>query len=505
VDDHLVSFGRYSLDPHRRVLRHDGAEVGLGGRAMDILCVLAAHAGEPVSKHMLMDLVWPGQAVEENALQAQISGLRKVLGFPGQQHVLTVPGRGYRLLRADAAGASPAVAEPPAIVILPFANISGDPGQDYFADGMCDEITTALSRARSFFVIARNSAFTYKGRAVDVRQVGRELRVRYVVEGSTRVASGRVRITVQLIDASNGHHLWADRFDGDLADVFALQDRVTESVAGAIEPALRDAEIARAVTRPTDSMDAYDLYLRAQAEYYTLSRVGSDAAAELLRRAIRLDANYTVAKAALAWLHVYRETQGWCGPEDRAIAIALAREAFPADRGDPRTLSNVGHVLSYFAEDDEQAQTAVDRALRLNPNSAHVSHRAGWVYYHSAQPDAAIDCFERAMRLSPLDPEAGFFLGGCAGAHLMAGRTDECLALALRAIREMPGWVINHRFAMWALVRLGRLDEAKEIVQRVQSMTGGDRQALLRISRFGNNRAFNEEYSAVLRAVGVTE
>ena len=260
MDSDPVSFGPYTLDPRRRVLHCHGTEHGLGNRAMDILCVLAARGGEPVPKQTLMELVWPGQVVEENALQAQVSGLRKALGPEAQTYLVTVPGRGYRLLCTEPGSTPPGLSATPAIVVLPFDNMSGDPGQDYFADGMCDEITTALSRARSFFVIARNSAFTYKGRAVDVRQIGQELGVRYVVEGSARVAAGQVRITVQLIDTSTGHHLWADRFDGSLADIFALQDRITASVASAIEPALLDAEIARSAARQTESMNAYDLY-----------------------------------------------------------------------------------------------------------------------------------------------------------------------------------------------------------------------------------------------------
>jgi adenylate cyclase len=504
MDEDLISFGPYSLDRRRRILRLDGIEVGLGGRAMDILCVLASERGEPVSKHVLLERVWPGLIIEENALQAQISNLRKTLGAAGKEHLVTIPGRGYRLLSDEATSVSPPASPPPAIVVLPFTNISGDPGQDYYADGMCEEITTALSRARSFHVIARNTAFTYKGRAVDIREVGRELGVRYVLEGSTRIAASRIRITVQLLDASGGYHLWADRFEEDLADVFALQDRVAESVVGAIEPRLWRAEVTRAVTKPTEHMDAYDLYLRALAQYHTSSRAGVEEAIRLLYTVLGIDPRYTLAKATLAWLHLYRETIGWGKAEDKGIAVGLAWEAMEEDRDDPRILSDTGHILSHFAVDHGQARAMLDRALRLNPNSVPVLNRAGFVYYHCGEPEVAIGLFERAMRLNPLDPEMGFVLGGCAGTHLMAGRDEEALALALRGMKEMPRWIPNYRYAIWALVRLGRLDEARHIVRHLQD-AGEDQRLALQRRPQSLKRAFGDEYVAVLRLVGAAE
>lgn len=224
----------------------------------------------------------------------------------------------------------------------------------------------------------------------------------------------------------------------------------------------------------------------------------------LLRRAIDLDGNYSLAKATLAWGHVSRTSFGWDDAGEREVAIELARDAYAAHRDDPRTLSNVGHTFSHFLYDLDQAQAAVDRALRLNVNSAHVLHRSGWVYFHRNEPDAAIGFFARAMQLSPLDPETGYMLGGSAGAHLMVGRNNEALALALRAIKESPNWITNYRFAIWALVRLGRIEEAKEMVNRVPHGSGPDPLAPLRRQR-PYSRAFNEEYLWVLRQVGVPE
>ena len=222
----------------------------------------------------------------------------------------------------------------------------------------------------------------------------------------------------------------------------------------------------------------------------------------LLHRAIETDPGYTLAKSTLAWLHVYRDSQRWSGAGDREAAVILARDAFAAHSDDPRTLSNVGHTFSHYAYDLDQAQGAADRALQLNPNSAHVLHRAGWVYLHRCEADPAIGFFARAMQLNPLDPEIGFILGGSAAAHLMAHRDEEALALASRGIKEMPTWVSNYRFTIWALVRLGRIDKARDMVQRFAQVSGHDRLALLRRHR-SYSQAFNDEYVEVLRLVGV--
>ena len=275
MENEEIRFGRFRLDLGRPELRCDGQPVRIHRHALGILCVLAEAKGEIVSKDELMARLWPGRIVEEGNLHVHVSALRKSLDEHGVGHsiVVTVPGRGYRLADLNGARSAPLaegslpsqlpLPDKPSIAVLPFANLSGDPAQEYFADGMVEEITTALSRIRWLFVIARNSSFTYKGQAVDVKQVGRELGVRYVLEGSVRKSGTRVRITTQLIDATNGAHLWADHFDGSLEDVLDLQDQVAISVAGVIEPALRAAEIRRAVDQPRHDPTAYDLYLRA--------------------------------------------------------------------------------------------------------------------------------------------------------------------------------------------------------------------------------------------------
>jgi TolB-like protein len=302
-----ISFGRFRLDLARRELRRDETPVRLGSRALDILCVLASAEGRVVTKDELMARVWAGVVVEEHNIHVHISALRKAFeeDGDGESWIVTVPGRGYRLLRpreppaADdpAPGRSLPVADKPLLAVLPFLNLSGDPEQEYFADGMVEDIITALSRIRWLFVIARNSSFTYKGQNIDMKRVGRELGVRYVLEGSVRKGGDRVRITCQLIDAGTGAHLWADHFDGPLEDIFDLQDKVASSVAGVIEPALQEAEIARSTGRATTDLTAYDLYLRAYAMVWSSARQIPEALG-LLEQAITLDPRYG---PALAW------------------------------------------------------------------------------------------------------------------------------------------------------------------------------------------------------------
>src|SRR5712671_957611 len=303
MDRDEVNLGRFRFDLRQRELKRDGLPVQLGGRARDILWVLASANGEVVSKDELMTRVWPGLAVEENNIQVHISALRKALdeGKDGQAYVVTVPGRGYRLVGTKAAPSfsvrdvdtrpGPVIPDKPSIAVLPFQSMSDDPGQQYFADGVVEEIITALSRFSGLFVIARNSSFTYKGRSVDIKQVGAELGVRYVLEGSVRKTANRVRITGQLIDASNGAHLWADRFDGALGDIFDLQDQVTSSVVGAIAPKLEQAEIERAKRKPTESLDAYDYFLRGIASAHRMSSEATGEALRLFAKSSELDAD----------------------------------------------------------------------------------------------------------------------------------------------------------------------------------------------------------------------
>jgi TolB-like protein len=297
--DDAIEFGPFRLDLRRRQLSRGGKAVALGSRALDLLCALAAARGELVTKDRLMAQLWPGIAVEEHNLYVHISTLRKTLGTEEneQAYLITVPGRGYRFIGAQpAADPHPGeaykdlpAADRPSIAVLPFQNMSGDPEQDYFADGMVEELTTALYRFKHLFVIASNSSFAYKGRSIDVKQIGHELGVRYLLEGSVRHSENRVRIAGKLIDAASGAHLWGDRFEAGLEDVFALQDRVTASVIGAIAPKLEAAEIERARRKPTDRLDAYDCYLRGAPIASATVKAANDDALRWLHKAVALD------------------------------------------------------------------------------------------------------------------------------------------------------------------------------------------------------------------------
>ena len=318
--------------------------------------------------------------------------------------------------------------------------MSGDPEQEYFADGIVEDITTAIARLPWLFVIARNSSFTYKGKAVDVKQVGRELGVRYVLEGSVRKAANRVRITGQLIDTTTGAHIWADRIDGALDDIFELQDQVASSVAGAIEPKLRLAEIERAARKPTDSLDAYDLYLRALAQLYKYTEESIREAITLAKRALMIDPSYAPAAAITGWCRVQQRLQGWGPVSDAEIAdsVVLARQAIEAGRDDPDPLWMAGWTVLLFEGDYAAGVSAVDRALALNPNSAIAWSARGWALAFRNQPVAAIEALEQAIRLSPLDPLAYLSMAGLAFAHLAAGRFEDAIASADRAMQALP-------------------------------------------------------------------
>jgi adenylate cyclase len=313
----------------------------------------------------------------------------------------------------------------PSIAVLPFQNMSGDPEQEYFADGMVEEITTALSRIRSLFVTARNSAFTYKGRAVDVRQVGRELGVRYVLEGSVRKAGSRVRITGQLVEAATGVHLWADRFEGTLDDVFELQDRVASSVAAAIEPNLRAAEITRAQRKPTESLRAYDLVLRAFPLLQKRDRESLAEAERLLQTAINIDAGYALALVRLAVCHWIMVSQNWADRADPAVndMVQLARTALAQDANDPEVLRLAGLILALPGSDLSGGIGLTNRAIELNPNNAIALQQAALLYVYAGEPQMATALLDRSTRLNPLDRTLDFYLAHAIG-HFVAGQFD---------------------------------------------------------------------------------
>jgi len=477
-----ISFGRFRLDLARRELRRDQKLVRLGSRALDILCVLASAGGKVVTKDELMERVWAGVVVEEHNIQVHISALRRALAEDGddESRIVTVSGRGYRFLdsphppAADNGGAEPSgpAAAHPSLAVLPFLNLSGDLEQEYFADGMVEEITTALSRIRWLSVTARNSSFTYKGQHVDVKRVGRELGARYVLEGSVRRSANRIRITAQLIDAGTGAHLWADHFDGPLEEVFELQDKVASSVAGVIEPALEAAETARSSGRPTTDLTAYDLYLRAHAMVWSSARQIPEALG-LLERAIARDPRYgpALAWAAFCCFRLILDGRSDSPTAHRRKGVDFARLALEVAGDDPGVLANAAQVLAYFGEDMSAMMALVDRALALNPNFARGWHVGGILRLFAGHPDLAIEYADTALRLSPR-ARVGTPLTVIGAAHLLARRFDQAVPKLLLAIQEDPSFPAPYRYLAACYAHMGRLGEARAIVARLRGITG---------------------------------
>ena len=387
-------------------------------------------------------------------------------------------GRGHagegaeRQRRGSGEGNTLLLPDKPSIAVLPFANMSGDPEQEYFADGMVEEIITALSRIRWLFVIARNSSFTYKGQAVDVKQVGRELGVRYVLEGSVRKGGNRVRITGQLIDAETGTHLWADRFDGLIEDVFELQDKIAISVAGVIEPALQAAEMRRSAARRTPDLTAYDLYLRAFAAFYPITQEGFVEALRLLEQAIAIDPHYGPALAWAAECHLQLVINGWVRePEtSRRKGSDLARQALQVAQNDPRILAVAALVLAQSGEDIGAMIGLVDRALALNPSYAQGWSISGLLRLWVGQPDLAIEHIETSLRLSPRE-RIGVPLFVVGTGYFFKRRFDEAASKLLLAIQDNPGSPAAYRALAACYAHMGRLDEARAIVARLRAIT----------------------------------
>jgi TolB-like protein/class 3 adenylate cyclase len=384
----------------------------------------------------------------------------------------------------------------PSIAVLPFANMSGDPEQQYFADGMVEEIITALSRIHWLFVIARNSSFTYKGDAVDVKQVGRELGVRYVLEGSVRKGGNQVRITAQLIEAESGAHLWADRFDGSLEDVFELQEKVAVSVAGVIEPTLQAAEIRRSANRPTNDLTAYDLYLRALAEISACEKDRMLQALAWLDQAIEREPRYGPALALAAAYRVDLENHSWAEDteQNRLAAIDFARRALRDGADDPTVLGRAALALGRLGEDIDAAIALIDRALALNPSFAYGWYWSGWLRLIAGQADLAIQHFETSLRLSPRDQQ-GFHLAGIGMALFIKQRFADAAATLRVAMEALPSFTPTYRTLAACYAHMDRLDDAREIIRRLRLLTP----AVVPTIRFFRNPEHRELFLSGLR------
>jgi adenylate cyclase len=470
-----LSEANAGLSPDRHINFRIGVHVG------DIMVKGGDLFGDSVNiAARLQTLASAGSVCVSGVAHDQI---RKILPFAfsdlGAQQVKNIdePVRAFALVAGRAAvvtapanaSAPLALPDKPSIAVLPFTNMSGDPEQEYFADGIVEDIITALSRFKSLFVIARNSSFTFKGRAVDIKEVGRRLGVRYVLEGSVRKASGKVRITGQLIDAATGAHLWADRFERDLTDIFAIQDEVTIAVISAIEPKLSQTEIAMATRRRPENLTAYDFYLRAMPQYYLMTREGLAEAIRLAHRALELDPRFGAVAAVAGLCHALNVVYGYASdPQfDRKEAVRLVRLALSIDDSDPDTLARASVISAFMVGDTEAAIEMADRAVALNPNSWATWTSRGHVYRIAGLPEEAIQSFERAIRMSPVDPRQHTTLSGIGLALIELRRFDEAIVAGKKALRQNPSFVPTYQCLASAFAHLGRDADAHEAAARV--------------------------------------
>jgi TolB-like protein len=488
-------FADCALDTDRRELRRGTTLVAVEPQVFDLLAHLIRHRDRVISKDELLASIWHGRIVSESALFNRVNAVRTAIGDTGseQRLIKTLPRKGIRFVgevREDetpptshtglateipSSGGPLAQKEPypqlparPSIAVLPFANMSGDLEQEYFADGISEDLITGLSRIRWLFVIARNSSFVYKNRAIDVKQVSRELGVRYVLEGSVRRAGKHVRISAQLVDATTGGHHWAERYDRELGDIFAVQDEITRSVAAAIEPHLLAAEGLRALSRSSDDIEAWELVARAQTHFWRMTRADNEMAVKPLEQAIAAHPDYAPARGLLAFCLLFAVHMGWI---DRDRALAPGRQhAIRAIALDDR--HHWGHIaLGYWSMMErrtEESIAAFRRAVSLNPNSAAAHSHLSRGFAFAGRDRDAIEHGEEAIRLSPLDPEMALFLGAIAVAHYAAGRYGQAIERSLEAQRLRPGFQGSRRLLCVSLAQAGRIDEARSLLVAIR-------------------------------------
>ena len=484
-----------------------GLHVGEAEAAGEKVAGIAVHIASRV-----MSTAGPGEVVVSGTLRDLVAGSGLEFGDRGLQELKGVPGE-WRLWVLTGEGATgppgtrPSLPLPdkPSIAVLPFTNLSGDPEQDYFADGIVEEIIIGLSRIKWIFVIARNSSFAYRGKAMDVKQVGRELGVRYLLEGSVRKSGDHVRIAAQLIDTETGAHIWADHYDRALDDIFAVQDELTISVVGVIEPTLRKAEIERARRKRPESLDAYDLYLRALPFAFTAMPEDADTALTLLERAIELQPDYAAAHATIAWCHEQRYLRGGLDEDVKQAALRHARSAIAVGGDDAAALATAGFVVAVVEYDYETATAAFDRSFALSSSSALALGFSSIVRAWQGDDAIAVDHAERAIRLSPFDPLLYVPYIGLAYAHFAAGRFEEAAAAAGQASQSNPKFSMPYVLQAAALASLGRSEEARVLADGLREAEPGlTISTAIRSARFANP-AKNDELGDALRRAGLPE
>jgi adenylate cyclase len=469
-----IKFGPFCLDFERRELSRLGAVVPLGHRATEVLCALVAARGALVTKDELMKLVWPGLTVEENNLQVQISSVRKALqcGDDAPDYVVTVPGRGYRFIglqgsaNAEHLEAGQIAPDKPSLIVLPFDNLSGDPEQQYFSDGIADDIAADLSKVSGLLVIARNSALVYRGRAVKVQEVSRELGVRYVLQGSVRKVGNRVRIVMQLIDGQTGTQLWAERYDRELTDIFAVQDEVAAEIVSALAVTLTQGEWGRMQRKDTDNLEAYDNYLRGRQLVFQRSARAVEEARPPLERAIELDPQFARAYSMLACTYILDHANDWhdAGGKTLEKAYALAQEAVARDSDDPEAHWALGWTLLLGRQHD-RSMAEVRTALRCDPNFALAYSLLGQVLYYSGRSTEALQPLATAFRLDPnndQDPHLHYL----AQAYFCMGRYEDAAAVLKRRIIRKPDTDMSRVLLASCYGHLGRVEEARSLWQK---------------------------------------
>lgn len=510
------TFGKFRLDPQQRTLLGDGVPLELKSKAFDILCVFAAARGELVTKDELMAKVWPGLVVEENNIQVHVSALRKALGEErgAPVHLVTIPGRGYRLLgvaqdslppaQAPGGAGAAALRERPSIAVLPFQNLSSDPEQAYFADGVVEDIITGLSRVKWLSVIGRSSSFVYKGKDVDVKQVEQELAVRYVLQGSVRRVAERIRIATQLVETQGGTQVWAERYDRRLGDLFEVQDEIAMSVVGAIEPGLRKIEVERVRRKRPETLDAYDLVLRALPFLYKLMPEASAPAIPFLQKALELEPGYPVAHAMLAWCFHVRFSRGGLHPEDRQRSIRHAQSAVAGGSDDALTLAIAAFVIWFDQHDVPAAFDLFDRALALSNSSVVALCTSAVALAWTGESETAIARAERALKLSPFDSLNYLSYVALAGANFRLGRYELAHAWARRAVEANPDFSVPYAYLAAALVRLGREADARDTVRMLLKLDPGFTIARYRVV-VGVNAEVFDDFAQAWRQAEVPE
>jgi TolB-like protein len=519
-------FEQFAFDTDRRELRRGADVVSVAPQVFDLLDYLIRNRERVVSKDDLISAIWNGRIVSDAALTTRLNIARSLIGDTGseQRLIKTLPRKGFRFVGpvpeeqeppvgavadnpVEPSKAALALPDKPSIAVLPFQNMSGDPEQEYFADGMAEDILTGLARHRWLFVIARNSSFTYKGRAVDVRQVGRELGVRYVLEGSVRRGGSRVRFTAQLVDAATGNHVWGEKYDGEAENLFDLQDRITEAVVGILEPTIQLAEIERARRKRPENLGAYDYYLRALALTDALTRDAIQAMRNNCLQAIALDPTFAPAYAMAARTYIQTYTQGWTvdEPRERAEVLDLVERGLRADRLDPLMLGTAGHCFAWFAYDLAKGIAYIDEALSVNPNHAHAYLQSGVVRTRAGDTEVAIKHLNHARRLSPRDSRGYAIFQALALAHQVDGNLEMARHWAHRAVQHNPNYLPGWTVLASSAALMGRDAEAKVAAQ---TLLGLDPQYSIRrhIRRFPVSiRDKFEPYYEGLRRAGVPD